>query len=77
MYVLNYIDTWFVLLTTRLMYYVSRRMRKLIVRRGVYYYEFIVRVMLQSCYAAPFQKKAVLKGLSKPWQAGVVEDGRL
>jgi hypothetical protein len=68
MYVLNYIDRWSFLLITRLMHDVSRHLTKGIVSHVVYYYGVIVFVMLQSCYVAAFQKKAILKGLSKPLQ---------
>jgi len=44
---------------------------------GMYYYGFIVLVLLQSCYAAPFQKKAILKGLSKPWQVTMSNTDRV
>jgi hypothetical protein len=51
--------------------------KKLIVKLDVYYYGYIVLVLLQSCYAAPFQKKAVIKGLSKPWQVTMSNTGRV
>jgi len=68
----------FFLLTTRLLHCVSRCIKKSrIVNLDVYYYGVIVLVLLQSCYAAPFQKKAVLKGLLKPWQVTMSNTGRV